>query len=598
MAKSHVEPRSNVRRATRPLHEWYRILRIEHLELRACPAVFEYIGIVGGDLTFEGTDNADTLNAIYKGANGNIWYDPGPHIALGRYVPGPPKDTGVLAPTAGAPIRITIKGFGGNDPVNFWGGAIGTGNMGGFPTGALAAVSKLTFWGGDGNDTFTPPEGIPGPPAVAGPVILPGVGAEPNIRFFGGNDNDILNNGEDPELFDGDAGVDWALLAGGTGGGDDIYNGGPGWDTLNGGAGNDTLNGGAGSDTLSGQGGMDTILGGPDADTIDGGDHDDTLHGGAGNDTIHGGWGDDHIYGDEDNDRIWGDEGNDTIFTGTSSATADLDEDDDPLGGPWSEIVYGGPNEGIDVGDSDIIDAISASGSAYLDGGDDSDLILGSDFGDTILGGSGPDTLLGYGGDDTMSGGTGDDELWSNLPNTPDQPYGGVGPNPGWHDMMGTGDEHCNYVDAHEEGDCPSSGGGGGGGSGGGGGGSGFGGAMLMQSDSTTSVSTTEDCGCGSKLTQDAGSGKSKKLAEFLASHRLFELKPSGEWRAARPVAASSAVSVEAALLPVRRRLAALVPAAGRGADADESLEFKLPSRNAADDGDASLLALSAREQL
>lgn len=67
---------------------------------------------------------------------------------------------------------------------------------------------------------------------------------------------------------------------GGSGGGNALVLGSPGWDTLTGGSGNDCLVGGSGSDTLNGQGGNDVLISGSGLFS--------SLHGDGGYDICYG----------------------------------------------------------------------------------------------------------------------------------------------------------------------------------------------------------------------------------------------------------------------------------------------------------------------
>lgn len=224
-----------------PCH--FRKLRLEQLEQR-CLLAFD-CDDVSGVLTCEGTGGDDSLTAIFVGSNGKIWYET--DAFFGEY------DSGMLAPSAAAPIVIRIYGYGGKDIVDFFGSTPANNNFGTTPgTTAFpsSSVSNLTFYGGDGDDTFTPPEQRAGGP-LTGAVVLPAGGSIPRIKFLGGNGDDTLNNGEHPELFDGDFGNDKVIVGpGATGAGDDVLNGGPGFDTLEGGDGNDTIDGGLERDTI------------------------------------------------------------------------------------------------------------------------------------------------------------------------------------------------------------------------------------------------------------------------------------------------------------------------------------------------------------
>ena len=132
-----------------------------------------------------------------------------------------------------------------------------------------AAVQRITFTGGLGNDTFENRSGIP---CVA----------------TGGHSNDTLRGG-------------W------------------GKDELRGGMGNDNLYGNNGDDSLFGERGWDSLFGDtPDAgsnfsrsdrggnDRLEGGDEADYLYGGGGHDALRGGLGRDQLYGELGNDSLYG----------------------------------------------------------------------------------------------------------------------------------------------------------------------------------------------------------------------------------------------------------------------------------------------------
>jgi hypothetical protein len=212
-----------------------RMLILEKLETRACPT-FSYSGLVGGAMTWQGTEGNDILMGIWAaGTPTTIWFATDPPSQYWPYN-NSIYDTGVAAPITptSAPIKIKIYGNGGNDQVDFWIGPAGSANMGGFPRGPAPGAPKvelLQFWGGEGNDTFKGPEPTAGP--GTSPVILPAAGAIPNIQFFGGKGLDGLNNMDDPEFFDGDFGFDVASVGAGKGGGDDWLNGGLFWFTVN-----------------------------------------------------------------------------------------------------------------------------------------------------------------------------------------------------------------------------------------------------------------------------------------------------------------------------------------------------------------------------
>jgi Ca2+-binding RTX toxin-like protein len=511
-----------------------RRLLLESLEPRMVLACGFTHSLVGGVLNFNGSDEDDRLNAVYGDpATLTVWYETIYANILGQCVVPTAVDTGLAIPTPAGPLAIIIRGYKGDDIVNFTASTPPNNNLGGIPVGA---ISSLIFFGNEGDDEFTPP---------SGKVALPPATAAPNITFYGYSNNDILWPQTPPVAdrlaFHGEGGDD--VGTGGTS--NDVLTGGDGIDTLAGGLGDDRIEGGNNGDNLDGQGGNDLIEGGSGSDTIQGDIANntttignDTITGGADDDWIDGGPGDDEIDGGAGNDLLAGNSGHDSISTGTSSLIPDaqgffdwafggdgddyvdatmataatrLDggaNDDVVDGSPFNDTILGGAgndwltgNSGIDAMDTgtsgptatlpvgedtffeyavgndggDFISANSATGSAFLDGGNHMDAINGSPFADTIIGGDGGDYLFGGAGNDTMSGGAGNDTMHSRVPTMPpDQPYGGMGGTAGWFDMMGSGNAGCNYVDEHEEGDagCFSSGGGGGGSSGGGGGGS------------------------------------------------------------------------------------------------------------------------------
>lgn len=208
-------------------------------------------------------------------------------------------------------------------------------------------LTQISFFGGDGNDTFTN-----------------------NTAFdsvaSGGDGNDILNGGE----------------------GEDRFFGGDGNDTLRGGAGEDMLYGQAGDDILFGNTGDDLILGDVGDDTAYGGDGDDDIYGSDGNDTLIGNDGDDLLNGQNDDDVILGGIGGDTI-----------------LGAAGNDLLYG-QQDNDDMYGNQGNDKLNAGvGDDDLHGGDGDDDLFGSDGNDNLYGEAGADTLVGQNGDDGLFGG-------------------------------------------------------------------------------------------------------------------------------------------------------------------------------------------------
>lgn len=218
-----------------------------------------------------------------------------------------------------------------------------------------------------------------------------------NISLLGGSGRDTIIGGDDPEIIDGGADDDAQLS--GWGGVGWIYGGLGDDENINGGEGNDFIAGGDGFDTIGGSAGDDTIYGDSDGAVQGDADCGDCISGGDGRDHIYGGLGDDEINGGDQDDYIWGGSANDTIS-----------------------------------------------------GGEGDDMIDGEDGDDTLFGNAGCDDMFGGIGADTIAGGTNDDWIWSNTgPWNIDQPYNGVGPNPGSPDIKGTGQEDCDIEDGHPD---------------------------------------------------------------------------------------------------------------------------------------------------
>lgn len=254
------------------------------------------------------------------------------------------------------------------------------------------------------------------------------VGNSDNNRLYGGDGNDILEGGDgDDELY-GEGGDD--TLIGGSGKGNDHFDGGTGVNTLVfastslgivadlsagrasgveigedtlvriqnlvGGAGGDTitgddadnrLEGGDGDDTIFGLGGNDTIFGGAGDDVLDGGDGDDELFGGVGNDTLRGGAGNDLLSGFRGNDTLDGGDGDDVIE-----------------GGAGNDTIFGGAGDDTIFGDNRHNPSLDIFGPVS-DRGIGNDIIFGGSGNDVIDGGAGDDEIFGEDGDDILDGG-------------------------------------------------------------------------------------------------------------------------------------------------------------------------------------------------
>jgi hypothetical protein len=132
-----------------------------------------------------------------------------------------------------------------------------------------AEVSKIIFYGNDGDDQFTNTTSIP-------------------CEAYGNDGNDVLY-------------------------------GGSGADFLVGGYGQDTLRGYAGNDTVWGSGGSDWLYGGEGNDIIKGHGGNDLMYGENGEDRLYGGSGDDHLYGGGHQDTLVTIGGNYDVVSGSTS---------------------------------------------------------------------------------------------------------------------------------------------------------------------------------------------------------------------------------------------------------------------------------------
>lgn len=111
----------------------------------------------------------------------------------------------------------------------------------------------------------------------------------------------------------GDAGMIWALLLGGSGFESELFNGN---DQYNGTGDSDFFQGFDGRDKLFGMGGRDNLYGGDNNDRIRGGDGGDYLYGGRGSDRMFGNAGHDNLYGGGGGDHMFGGDGRDWIVGG------------------------------------------------------------------------------------------------------------------------------------------------------------------------------------------------------------------------------------------------------------------------------------------
>lgn len=218
---------------------------------------------------------------------------------------------------------------------------------------AISAVSRIDFFGYDGNDVFANR-------------------SDEYSNVYGGDGNDQLSGGYKEDYVWGGYGDDqiWGL---------------GGLDVLKGGSGNDRMFGGAAADQIFGDDGHDVADGEAGHDLIYGSDGNDLLRGGIGQDVIRGGVGDDQIHGDENNDSLWGESGYDAIN-----------------GEAGNDAIWGGDN-------NDELNG--GAGSDTIRGDDGSDEIHGQSENDTLWGGTGADQIFGWDGDDLLRGELNDDEL-------------------------------------------------------------------------------------------------------------------------------------------------------------------------------------------
>jgi Ca2+-binding RTX toxin-like protein len=285
------------------------------------------------------------------------------------------------------------------------------------------------FGDGSNNQAF-----VTAPDALNVQVELVGVetrlfsrAAVTSLTFSGGNGADEYRNDTDvPGIIRGHRGND--ILTGGSGI-DEIY-GGPGHDTINGGADNDHIDGGEHNDTIHGNAGNDSLIGGLQDDVIYGDEGDDYLLGDRGFDILYGNDGDDYLLGFTENDLINGGAGSDDLFGQHGDDTLYGDGDDDVLGGgPGNDANHGGSGNDYITGDQDNDTLYGDDGNDILlgwigddvlyggDGNDqlysqeDNDIAWGGNGDDSFLGGSGDDFLYGEAGDDILSGESGNDIL-------------------------------------------------------------------------------------------------------------------------------------------------------------------------------------------
>jgi hypothetical protein len=173
---------------------------------------------------------------------------------------------------------LTIKGGSANDVASVAPGSLrGTvvAKRGAYTSTFDAAdVSKIVFYGNDGDDQFTNTTSIPSE----------AYGHDGNDVLYGGSGADFLVGGYGQDTLRGYAGNDTVWGSGGS-------------DWLYGGEGNDLVKGHGGNDLIYGENGEDRLYGGSGDDSLSGGNHQDTLVSiGGGYDTVSGYYGNDFFW--------------------------------------------------------------------------------------------------------------------------------------------------------------------------------------------------------------------------------------------------------------------------------------------------------------
>lgn len=278
-------------------------------------------------------------------------------------------------------------------------------------------VSRVEFYGGDGNDVFK----------STSELVMHAYGNQGDDSLTGGTNDDLLNGGDGADRLFGNIGNDTLNGAAGNdqlngGEGDDRLIGGLGDDRLHGQAGVDRLFGGSGNDQLHGDQGNDVLFGNNGDDQLFGDDGEDRLYGHGGNDILRGGFGNDKLFGGADDDQIYGDAGQDRIngHTGHDTAWGGTEDDfiqlgvgndtgygdhgnDKIVGFDGNDMIYGGAGNDLLIGNA---------GSDKIWGGIGADILKGTTGNDELHGDEGPDILRGDDGDDSLYGGHGLDRLW------------------------------------------------------------------------------------------------------------------------------------------------------------------------------------------
>jgi Ca2+-binding RTX toxin-like protein len=325
----------------------------------------------------------------------------------------------------------------------------------GLPTAAFAAainvslaVDTVTVAGDDainavhitddGTYVFVsdPAGATPGSGCEADPAVATGVRCEKPV---GGIAMIVVNLAADNDILT-TTGLGEPLTVTG-GDGNDNLEGGAQPDILNGDIGDDTLDGGGLNDTLTGGDGIDTADydGTPDRNvTLDGAANDgaagendnvqtENVTTALGNDTLTGDAIANRLSSDQGNDTLIGAGGADFLTGGLGIDTVDYSS----AGGPVTVTIGVGADDGESGENDDVRGTIE-----NVIGGPDDDHITGSTFANRLNGGvdpdptvndgdTGNDTLIGLLGNDTLNGFDGDDDLFGSE--DADTLNGGVG---------------------------------------------------------------------------------------------------------------------------------------------------------------------------
>ncbi len=252
------------------------------------------------------------------------------------------------------PLGLEARGMAGND--YFFGGSL-----------QAASGAAVRFYGGDGNDHFTPD----------GYVVAEAYGEAGDDRFddgdddtgvmftsFGGDGRDtLIVDGLQPasRLPDASYGIEDADILSGLylpedADGDQSFRGNAldnriavfdmnGGLVVLGGDGNDRITAEqAGEILIRGEAGNDVIRGGNFADTLDGGPGDDAIFGNGENDALIGGTGNDYLEGGLGDDFLVGNGGNDTLRGGPGVDRMEGHAGDDVFYSrdKTGDILYGG----------------------------------------------------------------------------------------------------------------------------------------------------------------------------------------------------------------------------------------------------------------